>query len=216
MINKNMCLAFKKTLRSFGLLGLSVLLSISLMLFFPSFKQPVLADPGSDAKAQLEALAPEFNELSNNVIEAENEYYDAVAQAEEAQNNINMYQNKIDESIGIINNMAVNSYKNGGPLSEIEILVGSTDLQSFISSFEAINTVNHKKLSLVNEFTFNKKMLEDSYQSLQQNVDVAAAKKDEAESAKSVIENRIASLNEIISREEAERQAAAARARQIS
>lgn len=164
----------------------------------PQNKQKAFATPSpEDAKAQMEALQPEFDEVSERVNSAEIELSEAKAKAYEAKNQIDECQTKIDETKPKVNSILKNQYMKG-PFSDIEILLSSESLSEFIQNFDALNLLNRKHAQTIFESQCLKRELEESYVILEENLQAAKAKAEEAEEAKAEVQSKMNSLHDVI------------------
>ncbi len=115
--------------------------------------------------AQLEALKEEastirqsIDSLQTDLNRANDEYNAALAEYNECLQNMRAAQVRYREAEqkkaqlqGQLSDMAINMYKSGGTTSYLEVLLGATTFDSFVSGWDMVSRVSNKNAELIAE-----------------------------------------------------------------
>ncbi len=207
---------------------LAVVLTVGLMVPFTSAQAtPSAADKQAEADAALEKL----NSLQEELDIASNNYYNAVAEQEAAEQKVEEAQAQIEETTAKIaelqeqlGNRAHDMYRSGGT-SFLDVFLGSSSFEEFANNMSMFNKIAENDAELVQETKDARTELENAKTEAETQAQVAADKAAEAEQvmnsaqaaqseAQAVYDNLSAEARELMEAEEAAQSAADAAAAQ--
>ena len=192
-----------------------------------AFAEPTAADKQAEAEAALDKL----NAMQQQLDIASNDYYAAQQAQEEAQAKMDECQGRIDEANeqitalqGQLSERARSMYRSGSS-TFIDLLLGATSFQSFVSSWDLLNNLNENDAEMVQETKDLKAQVEAEQAEYAKQEAIAA---EQAEQARQVQQEAQALVNEtqaiydnlsaeaaaLLEQEQAARDAAAAAAAQ--
>ena len=207
---------------------LAVILAVGLMVPFTSAQAaPSAADKQAEADAALEKLESLQVELDT----ASNNYYDAVAEQEAAQQKVEEAEAQIEETTAKLAELqeqlgdrAHDMYRSGGT-SFLDVFLGSSSFEEFANNMSMFNKIAENDAELVQETKDARTELENAKTEAETQAQVASDKAAEAQQvmesaqaaqseAQEVYDNLSAEARELMEQEEAAESAANAQAAQ--
>ena len=194
-----------------------------------AFAEPTAADKQAEAEAALDKL----NAMQQQLDMASNDYYAAQQAQEEAQAKMDECQGRIDEANeqitalqGQLSERARSMYRSGSS-TFIDLLLGATSFQSFVSSWDLLNNLNENDAEMVQQTKDLKAQVEAEQAEYAEQERIAAEQAEQARQVKeeaeqlvaetqAIYDNLSAEAAELLEQEQAAREAAAAAAAQAA
>lgn len=159
---------------------------------------------------QIDVLQTSLNEANAELEQANQEYDTAVTKRDEAQSAIEEETEHIEELQESLAACATGMYKTGGSASFVEVLLGASTFQDFLTSWDAINSISGQGAHLVQQSKDAREAQENAKAEYEAQSQAAEEHIARAEEAKKRIEDTQAALKaeaEKITKEVAELQA---------
>lgn len=156
-----MTLNAKRTSQALSACLVSGMLAISLM----GVPVPAYAETSAELRAQTEEkqaqadeLSARIDELSNQLVEAREiedeatDKYDAAEAAkQEALDRKEAAEQKITETQARLSTRVTSMYRNGGATSFLDVLLGASSFEEFLTNWDALAAINNQDAALVEE-----------------------------------------------------------------
>lgn len=187
-----------------SILAVGVSLALALSLGLP-LAAPTAALGVTSAEKQKEAdqIADKVDALQDQLNEASAEYeramdsYDAAtAAAEDAELRAQIAHDRIMELQGHLGNRAKSMYKTGGNTNFLEVVLGATSFESFLTSWDAMQTIADQDAGMIEESKQKRAEAESAEAEYRQQQAKAEEEMRSAEEAQAEIETAKAAMEE--------------------
>ena len=168
-----------------------------------TFQQPAYGVTAAEKQAeadavwaQIDSLQTTMNEVIARYNEASEERDDAIAKRDEAARRIEEESARIKNLQSRLSDFAVASYKQGGVSSYLEVLLGTSTFEDFMTSWDAVNTISDQGTVLIEAAKEARAAEEEARATFQSESERAEQQMAEAESTREQIEEMQAALTE--------------------
>ncbi|MDO4182659.1 MAG: peptidoglycan DD-metalloendopeptidase family protein [Coriobacteriia bacterium] len=138
-------------------MALSLLLAVFCMPAAPqafaadTARKEALQEQSQQIMSRIDELQTQLNQVQANLADAEWAHEQAVDAMNEAQDRMNAAQKRLDELEPQLNEQAVALYKNGGALSFLDVIMGSTSFEEFLTTWNLMERVANQAAELIQE-----------------------------------------------------------------
>ena len=179
------------------------LMAIVACIAIVSMPSQALAVTSAEKQAEADSIMQEIDVLQTNLNEANQQLADATAQHEDAVAKRDEAERRVQETTEHIKSLqerlsacATSMYKTGGSASFLEVILGASSFEDFLTSWDAISTITGQGASLVEQ----SKVAREAEQKARDEFDQETKRAEEqivtADEAKKRIESTKASLEE--------------------
>ncbi len=174
----------------------------------PSAYAETSAEKQAEADAistNIDSLQTQLNQATDEYNDAQARYEDASAKAQEARSRADAASERISSLQDRLSTRAVDMYKAGGAVSYLEVILGATNWDDFVTSWDAAVTVASHDADLVQETRATRAEAQDAQAEYEAQTAEAASERDRASqaqsdvaAAKSAMEDELSRVNEEI------------------
>ncbi len=191
-----------------SLLSLSSVLILALIFtFIFTFTLPAnsaFAEPSSaEKKAEADEAYAKYSAAESEALAATDVYYAAldahdaaVVAMQETQTAIVGYEQQIADKQASLSTRVSSMYRSG-QTSYLDVLFGARSFWEFISVWDILNTLNDQDAQLIGEIKDLRQKTQKAYEDYAAQEELAKRKLDEAEAAKTVLDEKSTNLKEI-------------------
>ncbi len=172
---------------------------------------------------EIDVLQTNLNEANQQLEEATAQRDDAVAKRDEAEKNVEKKTEEIKDLQERLSECATNMYKTGGSASFIEVILGASTFEDFLTSWDAISAITGQGANLVEqskEAREAEQKARDIYEQESKRADEQVASADEAkqriEATKASLEEELKKVTEEVALLQAQEELQAEAARQAA
>ena len=176
-------------------------LAFASLLVLPSDR--AYAATSAELQAQADELFARIDALQTDLNAANSDYDDAVAAhddaleaMDDAQDRIDEAQQRMGELQGRLSDRAVSMYKSGGSTTLLDVVLGTSSFDEFLTAWDAMNRILDQDSALVQETREVRAEAEAAYQEYSEQEQVAAEQMQRADELRSQIESTQASLRD--------------------
>lgn len=138
--------------------------------------------------SQIDSLQTSLNEANAEYNQAVSDYNDAIAKRDEAERQIEEETAHLEDLQYKLNDYARYMYKTGGDSSYLEVLLGTSTFEDFLTSWDVITTISNRGSEMVIESKEARATYEEARATYQEQSDRAATEMATAEAKSKQIE----------------------------
>ncbi|WP_017184901.1 murein hydrolase activator EnvC family protein [Alkalibacillus haloalkaliphilus] len=149
-----------------------------------------------ETETEIYLLEAEIQELENEIQELEAEIEELEEEISELEDEITETELRIEQREAVLTDRLRTLQRNGGSVSYMEVILGSSDFGDFVSRAAAVSKVMDQDQSIINQHFDDKQFLEEAKDTVEANKEQVEESKQTVESNKETVEANKANLED--------------------